>query len=358
VNQFFRNTLKRNHTGFRPDVLVTSSGDGPRTNHFVNDSVSENLDVERVDQGNSPVYNNSYCDISDHFNNIEVSDSNNHGLIKQNGQNSMAENGDLNAVSRPLLDSDAMSSASFDSPSMGSGGGLCEASIASETCALPSERHDCAPNLCYHLENGKKVDLSDDTNLSNHGMPTKRVSGRPHDSFEDAKYSNGFSGSSPPLFGHHAYSAADLVDDLANYNSVYKLENSQPGDATNDIVPDLSGDFHTIFNNLLYAQECQRDNPIHQFYYQMMPPPAAQYWNTRPSLGPGTKSPYEYAGTNEAVPGPPHSPGYFVLRQFHQTDDHMVMKARGTGTYFPNPVCSLSLLAHSSYACTTFNNIF
>uniref|UniRef100_A0A0A9D2D4 Uncharacterized protein n=1 Tax=Arundo donax TaxID=35708 RepID=A0A0A9D2D4_ARUDO len=39
---------------------------------------------------------------------------------------------------------------------------------------------------------------------------------------------------------------------------------------------------------------------------------------------------------NGAVPGP-YSPGYFVLRPFYQTDEHMVTRARGTGTYFPDP---------------------
>jgi hypothetical protein len=107
------------------------------------------------------------------------------------------------------------------------------------------------------------------------------------------------------------------------YNSVYTSENSKPGGTTNDIMSDLSGDFDSNFNNILHAQGCQLGNPTNQFYYQMMPPAPAQYWN-----------PYEYVGTNEAVPSPPHSPGYFVLRPFHQIHDHMAMRAYRTGTYF------------------------
>jgi hypothetical protein len=130
-------------------------------------------------------------------------------------------------------------------------------------------------------------------------------------------------------------------------------ENSKPGGTTNDFMPDLSGDFDSNFNNLLYAQGCLLGNPTNQFYYQMMPPTHAQYWN-----------PYEYAGTNEAVPSPPHSPGYFVLRPFHQIHDHVVTRAYGTGLYFPNPVCSL--LAHSFlclcnlkyHLCTVFLLLF
>jgi hypothetical protein len=317
--------LKQNRTGFKPDVLLSSSGDGLRTGHFVNDSVSGNIGVKRVTQGSSPLYNDSCRDMSDQFNNINISDSSNHALIKQNGHNSILVKVDRKSVLRQLLDSDAMSY-------------VCSGSTIGETCALPSERHHFAPHLFFHSENCcKKVHVSDDTNLSNHGMPTKWVSGRSHHSFEDVKYSDGFSGSS--LFGHHAYSSPHLVDDLAKYNSVYTSENSEPGGTTNGIVSDLSGDFDSNFNNLLYAQGC-----TNQFFYQMMPPPPSQYWNTCLSLGLGSKNPYEYAGTNEAVPSPPHSPGYFEPRSFHQIRDHMATRAYGTGAYFPNPVCSL--LAH------------
>jgi hypothetical protein len=319
VVQFFRNTLKQNRTRFRPDVLVSFSGDDLRTGHFVNYSVSGSLDVERISQRSSPLYNNSCGDMSNQFNNINISDSNNnHDLIRQNVHNFVAENVDLKVVSRKLLNSDALSYVRSGSSSKRNGSGFREASMTCETCALPSERHHCALHLSYHSENCKKVHVSDKTNLSNHGiMPTKWVSTISHHSFEDAKYSDGFLGSSPLLFGHHADSSANLVDDLERYNSVYTYENSEPGGTTNDILSDLSGDFNSNFNNLLYAQGCQQDNPTNQFYYQMMPPPPAQYWDTCPSLGPGSKNLYEYAGTNEAVPSPPHSPGYFVMRPFH-----------------------------------------
>jgi hypothetical protein len=351
VVQFFRNTLKQNRTRFMPNVLVSSSGDDIRTSHFVNYYVLGSLDVERVGQHSSPLYNNSYGDMSNQFNNINISDSNNHDLIKQNGHNSIAKNMDLKVVSRKMLNSDAPSYVSSGSSSMSNGGGFREASMTCETCALPYERQHCTLHLSYHSE--KKVDVNDKTNLSNHGMPTKWVSARSHHSYEDAKYSDGFSGSSPLLFGHQAYSSPTLVDDLEKYNSVYTYENSEPSDTTNDIMSDLSGDFDSNFNNLLRVQGYWRDNPTNQFCYQMMPPPPAQYWDTHPSLGPGSKNPYEYAGTNEAVLSPPHSPGYFVMKPFHQIDDHMAMtmRAHGTGTYLPNPL--YSLLAHSSYACTT-----
>jgi hypothetical protein len=274
--------------------------------------------VERVSWGSSPLYSDSCGDMSDQFNNINISDSSNHSLIKQNGHNSIAVNVYRKGVSRQLLDSNATSY-------------VRSVSTTGETSASPSQRHHYAPHLFYHSENCcKKVDVSDDTNLSNHGMPTKWVSHRYHHSFEDAKYSDGFSGSSP-LFEHHAYSSADLVDDLAKYNSVYTSENSEPGGTTNEMVSDLSGDVDSNFNNLLYAQGCQLGNLTNQFYYQMMPSLHAQYWNARPSLGPGSKNLYEYAGTNEAVPSPPHSPGYFVLRPFHQIHDHMATRAYGTG---------------------------
>lgn len=63
VNQFFRNTLKRNRTGLRPDVLVVSS------DLVTNDPVSSDLDVERV---NNVAPNNS-CDVlSNQLNNTAL----------------------------------------------------------------------------------------------------------------------------------------------------------------------------------------------------------------------------------------------------------------------------------------------
>ena len=70
VNQFFSNTLKRNHTGFRPDVLVSSFDDGILTYHATNDSLSLGLDRRRVNNSSSPLYSNRCGDLSYQFNNI------------------------------------------------------------------------------------------------------------------------------------------------------------------------------------------------------------------------------------------------------------------------------------------------
>ncbi|TVU31824.1 hypothetical protein EJB05_23525 [Eragrostis curvula] len=341
VNQFFRNTLKRNHTGFRPDILLTPSDDGIRTNHVTNNSSSRDLDVERVSKGSSPFYSSSHGDLSNQFSNINISHPSNHASIKQNEHNSTAEHKVIKAVSSRFLDSDATSHASIDSASLRNHSDFCESSpTASETCALSSERLYCAPNPFHQSENGKMVDFCDDPNPPPHGMSTKQFSGRSHHSFEDSKYNNGFSGSSSPLFGHPTYSSpASLVDGVGKTNSFYTSENSQGGGTINDVVLDLDGDFNANLNHLLFAQGYQQDNPTNQFYYQMMPPPPppAQYRSTSPALDHGRKNPYRYAGMNGAVPGPPYSPGCFVLRPFHQTDDQMAMRARGTGTYFPDP---------------------
>ncbi|XP_062202180.1 uncharacterized protein LOC133904707 [Phragmites australis] len=338
VNQFFRNTLKRNRTGLRPDVLVSSSDDGLMIDHVTNDSVSRDLDVERVNKGSSPLYSNSCGDLSNQFSNINISGSNDHGSKKQKECNYMAEHKEISCVSGRLLDSDATSHITTDSVSMRNGGDSFEASLtASETCTLPSRRPYCAPHHFYQSENGKKANVRDDTNPSHNGMSTKRFTSRSQHSFEDAKYRNEFSESSSPLFGHNAYSSAGLVDGLTTSNSIFTSENSQPSSTTNDIVSDLTGDFDTNVNNLRYAQGCQQDNLTNQFYYQMPAPPPTQYQNTRPSNGHGRKNPYGYGGTNGAVPGLPYSPSYFVLRPFYHTDEHMVMRARGTGTYFPDP---------------------
>ncbi|RLM58489.1 uncharacterized protein C2845_PM18G13840 [Panicum miliaceum] len=339
VNQFFRNTLKRNCTGLRPDISVSSSDDGLITDHATNDSLSLGLNVEKVNKRNSPLYSNSYGDLSSQFSNIDISDSNNHGLVEQKQCNSMAGHKEIKSVSSGLLDSDATDHTTTDSGSVRNGGNLYEASpTARETCTLASVRC-CAPHQFYQSEGGKKDDVRDDTDLPHNGMPTKHFTDRSHHSFEDAKYHNEFLGRFSPSLSleHNAYSSAGLVSGLATLNSMFTPENSQLGCTTTDIVSDLTSDFNTNFHNLMYAQAFQQDIPVNQFYYPMIAPPPPQYQNMRPSNGCGRKKSYGYAGMNGAITSPPYPHSYLVWRPFYQTDDHMAMRDRGTGTYFPDP---------------------
>jgi hypothetical protein len=342
VNQFFRNTLKRNCTGLRPDISVSSSDDGLITDHATNDSLSLGLNVEKVNKRSSPLYSNSYGDLSSQFSNIDISDSNNHGLVEQKQCNSMAGHKEIKSVSSGLLDSDATDHTTTDSGSVRNGGDLYEASpTARETCTLASGRC-CAPHQFYQSEGGKKDDVRDDTDLPHNGMPTKHFTDRSHHSFEDTKYHNEFLGRFSPSLSleHNAYSSAGLVGGLATLNSMFTPENSQLRCTTTE-VSDLTGDFNTNFHNLMYAQAFQQDIPVNQFYYPMIAPSPPQYQNMRPSNGCGRKKPYGYAGMNGAIPSPPYPHSYLVWRPFYQTDDHMAMRGRGTGTYFPDPVCSL-----------------
>ncbi|KAL6597496.1 hypothetical protein ACP70R_046936 [Stipagrostis hirtigluma subsp. patula] len=269
VNQFFRNTLKRNRTGVRPDVLV-SPCDGLLTDN-----------------------SNYRGDLSSQLNNISISCSNTHGSIKQKECNSMGEQTELKYASKGLPGGDATNYTGTHSVRMGNDDDFYEAS--------PSGRAYHAPHLSCQSENGKKTDVKDDTNKPQHEVPEKWFAGRSRHSFDDAKYHNEFS----------------------------------RGGAANDTVSDLTGDFGTNCNNLMYARHSQLDNQTNQVYYQMLGPPPAQYRNTQPSNGHGRKKAYGYSGTN-GVPGPPFSP-YVVFRPFYQTDDPTVMRARGTGTYFPDP---------------------
>ncbi|AQK57012.1 PAP/OAS1 substrate-binding domain superfamily [Zea mays] len=302
VNQFFRNTLKRNRTGLRPDVLVVSS------DLVTNDPVSSDLDVERV---NNVAPNNS-CDVlSNQLSNINISDSNNHGSIKQKECNSMADHKETKSVSLGLLDSDATNHATTDSLSIRGGGNFSEASpVPSETSTLQSET-------------GKKVDVRNDTTPSYYGVSAKQFTGRSHHYIEDTK--------------HNAYPySTGLVDGLGTSNSVLTSD-TQPGGNNNDTVPNLTGDFDTNLHNLLYARGFHQDNPMTQLYYPMPMPPPLQYQNMHPSNGHGRKNPYGYAGRNGVVPGHVYPPSYFVYRPLYQADDHMTLRTRGTGTYFPDP---------------------
>jgi hypothetical protein len=242
--------------------------------------------VERINKGSSP---NNSCDVlCNQFSYIKISDSNNHGSVKQKECNSMAEYKGIKSVSWGSPDSDATSHTTTDSVSIRNGGDFSDVSPSpSGTCTMQSRRDHCAQHLLFQSENSKRVDVRDTT-----------------------EYHKEFSGSSPPQPWHNnvCSSLTGLVDDRATSNSDLTPKTiSQQGGTANNIVSDLSGGSGVNFHNLLYARGFQQDSPSSQLYNYPM-----------------------FAKNGAAVPGP-----------LHQTDDHMAMRAHGTGTYFPDSVCSL-----------------
>jgi hypothetical protein len=108
------------------------------------------------------------------------------------------------------------------------------------------------------------------------------------------------------------------------------------GGTTIEDISDLTGDYRTNFNNLLYSQSCHQDYPVHQVYYPILPGPPVHYQNKQSLNGNNRKNPYGYASRNGMIPGPyPH--GYYVVKPFYQTD--VPMQAHEAVPYFPNPVC-------------------
>ena len=312
VNQFFRNTLKRNHTMVRPDVQ----------------DIAVDFNVERDNMDSSPLHSNSFSDLSDQFNNISISDLNN-GSLKEKEQNPMVEHEEMKSVSNPVT----------SSISMRDGSDLCEAAPSTSEI-LPSRNAHYAQHLLHEPGNAKGG-VNYDTNPSHHGMTSKRCTGNMHGDENSHPVENCLT---PGI--------------ESDSNGVHIKEVGGDVGTTNDILSDLTGDHGTNFNNLLYAQGCHQDYPmnhdypVNQVYYQMPAPSPAQYQNNHLPNGHSRKNGYGYAGTSGMSPGS-YPPGYFVLRPFYQPDDPM--RARGTGTYFPDPVCSL--FAHS-YAYTTESSHF
>ncbi|CAM0874473.1 unnamed protein product [Alopecurus aequalis] len=294
VNQFFRSTLKRNHTMVRPDVQ----------------DITLDFNVERDSMDFSPLHSNSFGDLSDQFNNISISDLNN-GSLKENEQNPMVEHEEMKSVSNPVTSSTSMRDTSD----------LCEAA-ASTSDFFTSRNAHYAPHLLHEPGNGKGG-VNYDTNPSHHGMTSKRCTGNMHGDENSHPVENCLT---PAI--------------ESDSNGVHIKEVGGDVGTTNDILLDLTGDHQTDLNNLLYAQGCHQDYPmnhdypVNQVYYQMPAPPPTQYQNNRSPNGHSRKNGYGYAGTSGMSPGS-CPPGYFVLRPFYQPDDPM--RARGTGTYFPDP---------------------
>uniref|UniRef100_A0A0E0F1T9 Uncharacterized protein n=1 Tax=Oryza meridionalis TaxID=40149 RepID=A0A0E0F1T9_9ORYZ len=215
VNQFFRNTLKRHCSRVRPDVQ----------------EIALDFNGERADNDSSPLYsNNSFGDLSDEFNNISISDSSNHGSLRQNGWNYVAENKERKSVSGGWLASKATNPAATNSTGMTNGSDSCEPASPSITGAhsLPSEEGHDALDLFNESESGTKAGIKYDTNPSHHGMSTVSYAGRSHQSFEEVDN-----------------------DDRGTIDSNWS---------------DLTGDYTTNFNNLLYAQGFHQDYPMNQYY--------------------------------------------------------------------------------------------
>ncbi|CAL5079919.1 unnamed protein product [Urochloa decumbens] len=88
INRFFSNTV------IRPVVLISCFDDVLlMTDHVTNDSMAPILRAERGSKCSSS--NNSYDVLSDQFSNFNISDSNNHGSVKQNECDSLAEHKEI-----------------------------------------------------------------------------------------------------------------------------------------------------------------------------------------------------------------------------------------------------------------------
>ncbi|KAM3312050.1 hypothetical protein ACQJBY_032197 [Aegilops geniculata] len=149
VNQFFRNTLKRNHTMVRPDVQ----------------DIALDFNVERDNKGCSPLDRNSFGDLSDQFNSISISDVNNHGSLKEKEQNLMVEHEEMKSVSNPVT----------SSISTRNNSDFCETAPSTSETLSPGKAL-YAPHLLYEPGNGK-VGVNHDINLAPHGMTSKGYPG-------------------------------------------------------------------------------------------------------------------------------------------------------------------------------------
>ncbi|KAL5205508.1 hypothetical protein ABZP36_033717 [Zizania latifolia] len=198
VNQFFRNTLKRHCTRVRPDVQ----------------EIALDFDVERANNDCLPLYSsNSFGDLSDQFNNISISDSSNHGSLKQKGWNYMAEQNERKSVSGGCLARKATNPVKTNSTGMRNGSDSCVPATTSSTraCTLPSKEGHNTPDHFNESENGKKAGIKYDTKLSPHGMSTIGYTSRSHQSFEEVDDDDGDPGPCPP--GYFVMRLYNQIDD-------------------------------------------------------------------------------------------------------------------------------------------------
>ncbi|XP_072997261.1 uncharacterized protein [Typha latifolia] len=376
VSMFFRNTLERHGSGERPDVQDTQPGGLDSTavdqNNISLISSDLNFEAGKKDKLNiaSPT-NYSSGVLCEQFNDISISTSQKDcGISEKFEGDSSSEH--MNASWRPstqlepngMIEGIALSGKrlTVDDSDLATSRGPHsktdeETSTASpstsETGCSPNGKAYYAPHLFFLPENGAKNEVANHINPSNSGTTSKVYSSSIIPFDDEHSYETESSGSPKPWSWNSgitstagscdgpttlSWNASPSEDPHRADCSTARKEINGNGGAKVTNLSDLTGDYEIHFRNLLYAQGCQ-DYIMGPILLPFQRPTHAQYRNKHSWNGLHRPNMYTYPGSNGVIPGPPFSPGCYlvnhpILSGAYSTED--IPKPRGTGTYFPN----------------------
>ncbi|PKA57629.1 DNA polymerase sigma subunit [Apostasia shenzhenica] len=344
VNMFFSNTMDRHGSGERPDVLnlIPRCLDGPPVESneaaIVQTEQIGIEEVQRLSSGNLTY--DDLGDLSEEVKNIRIS-----GSIDHEGQKQSQKLPYNTEQSRKKMESSAVNDGPLvlmgDTREHSSAWASCSRNISenhrvsgstngSGISSFRISYHDCRDFIRDPV-----YSANFDSSHNNSDLP---LTEEMRNSLPPGYYEPELSSGSIFLVGDHGKACQSESPRVANYTlSGSEGNHTNGGGVISNEMSDLSGDYDTHLNSLVYAKWCQ-EQIIGTYYLPIHQSPSYHYprhqdvWNI--------DSVYTAINANAVLPASPFSPtaSYPINSTFssstYGTED--VPKPRGTGTYFPN----------------------
>ncbi|RRT72717.1 hypothetical protein B296_00034238 [Ensete ventricosum] len=378
VGMFFASTLERHGTGERPDVQQDASR-----------SCSDSRFIEQNEVGSTSSNNESTLDsqvkcssgaLCDNISNIKISDlDEGYGTELQfNGHNSNKHLDGLHQCTKmenhlmggeasvKHLDKNARDLVSIEAFNLRAAESCLDSSSHNQIGGdLSSGKAYHAPRLFFHVGNGSESVTLDNVN-SGDTAKKEVVSSRfvapgqePNSESESHVTStsgfktNSVSASTGSIHGSSTTSWNSHLSEHLN-TADWSCEGNGNSSSNCSKLSDLVGDFNLHYMNLLYALESQgQEYFTNQYFMPNYGLSPSQYQNKQSWNGFSQQSIYVHIRANGVIPAPPFSPhGCYPINQSLRPGVYGakdIQKTKGTGTYFPNTVCSIFEFTAFSY---------
>lgn len=363
VGMFFASTLERHGTGERPDVQQDASPSCSDSRFIEHNEVgSTSSDKESTLDSQVKCSSGALCD---NISNIKISDlDEGYGTELQfNGHNSNKHLDGLHNCTKmenhlmggeasvKHLDKNARDLVSIEAFNLRAAESCLDSSSHNQICGdLSSEKAYHAPPLFFHVGNGSESVILDNVN-SGDTAKKEVISSRfvaPGEEPNNESKSHGTSTSgfktntvSASTGSIHGSSTTSWNSHLSEYlnTAAWSCEGNGNSSPNRSKLSDLVGDFNLHYMNLLNALKPQSQEYIMPNYG----PSPSQYQNKQSWNGFSQQSIYMHIRANGVIPAPSFSlnPCVYAAKD--------IQKTKGTGTYFPNTVCSIFEFTAFSY---------
>lgn len=323
IGTFFTSTLERHGTGERPDVPSASPNSSD--------------ELERHGTGGRPDVLSASPNSSDDLHTCTTTRS---------GLNEDVSVKDLDSDCREPVSLEALDLIVVDSSASSSHDQIGDS---------PSGDVSRAQHLFFHAENGSKNVIPDtlnsrdttnkDASLSKSKVPREEIYYETellgtNRSWFRTKSMPGSTGSI------HGSSRISWNSKLSEHSVNADFSSEDNGNTRNPKcgkLSDLIGEFNLHYSNLQYALESQGpDYFMNQYIVRVHGLSPSQYQKQHSWNGIHHRSIYPHMAPNHLIPASPFSPTAYPMNQSMITGVYCTkdVQKRGTGTYFPDPVCT------------------